>query len=213
MSDGVGRRAELRRRFRFSCQGINSVCSLEYHSHITSSHCKHFGSRWLSSVDYTQIIVQLFRPSLSLRLPSISPSHSHSLSRSLAHTGSLPLSLQRTHTQWLRDSVSVAGMLFWFFILNVQTLVSETDTFLYHRRTALLIFQFFWFIGKACVKKSYTMLGLDVCEFGGQFLELLWLTVCYRGERCVYFVLSVNYSKMIQSWESGIVALFCMYQL
>ncbi|XP_016405904.1 rho GDP-dissociation inhibitor 2-like [Sinocyclocheilus rhinocerous] len=25
------------------------------------------------------------------------------------------------------------------------------------------------------------MLGLDVCEFGGQFLELLWLTVCYRG--------------------------------
>lgn len=26
------------------------------------------------------------------------------------------------------------------------------------------------------------MLGLDVCELGGQFLELLWLTVCYRGE-------------------------------
>lgn len=25
------------------------------------------------------------------------------------------------------------------------------------------------------------MLGLDVCEFGGQVLELLWLTVCYRG--------------------------------
>ncbi|KAG5279391.1 hypothetical protein AALO_G00077290 [Alosa alosa] len=25
------------------------------------------------------------------------------------------------------------------------------------------------------------MLGMDVCEFGGQFLELLWLTVCYRG--------------------------------
>ncbi len=27
-----------------------------------------------------------------------------------------------------------------------------------------------------------TMLGLDVCEFGGQVLELLWITVCYRGE-------------------------------
>lgn len=27
-----------------------------------------------------------------------------------------------------------------------------------------------------------TMLGLDVCEFGGQVLELLWLTMCYRGE-------------------------------
>lgn len=26
------------------------------------------------------------------------------------------------------------------------------------------------------------MLGLDVCEFGGQMLELLWLTMCYRGE-------------------------------
>ncbi|XP_067088959.1 rho GDP-dissociation inhibitor 3 isoform X1 [Osmerus mordax] len=25
------------------------------------------------------------------------------------------------------------------------------------------------------------MLGLDVCEFGGQVLELLWLTMCYRG--------------------------------
>ncbi|MGH0188227.1 UNVERIFIED_CONTAM: hypothetical protein FKN15_028643 [Acipenser sinensis] len=25
------------------------------------------------------------------------------------------------------------------------------------------------------------MLGLDVCEFGGQLLELMWLTVCYRG--------------------------------
>ncbi|XP_068435543.1 rho GDP-dissociation inhibitor 3 [Clinocottus analis] len=25
------------------------------------------------------------------------------------------------------------------------------------------------------------MLGVDVCEFGGQVLELLWLTVCYRG--------------------------------
>ncbi|KAK0131549.1 Rho GDP-dissociation inhibitor 2 [Merluccius polli] len=25
-----------------------------------------------------------------------------------------------------------------------------------------------------------TMLGLDVCEFGGQVLELLWLTMCYR---------------------------------
>ncbi|TRY90739.1 hypothetical protein DNTS_004508 [Danionella cerebrum] len=24
---------------------------------------------------------------------------------------------------------------------------------------------------------------LDVCEFGGQFLELLWLTVCYRGSK------------------------------
>ncbi|KAL4659083.1 rho GDP-dissociation inhibitor 2-like isoform X1 [Arapaima gigas] len=24
------------------------------------------------------------------------------------------------------------------------------------------------------------MLGLDMCELGGQFLELLWLTVCYR---------------------------------
>ncbi|KAJ4931933.1 hypothetical protein JOQ06_010369 [Pogonophryne albipinna] len=24
------------------------------------------------------------------------------------------------------------------------------------------------------------MLGLDVCEFGGQVLELLWLTMCYR---------------------------------
>uniref|UniRef100_A0A8D3A629 Rho GDP dissociation inhibitor (GDI) gamma n=1 Tax=Scophthalmus maximus TaxID=52904 RepID=A0A8D3A629_SCOMX len=26
-----------------------------------------------------------------------------------------------------------------------------------------------------------TMLGLDVCEVGGQVLELLWLTMCYRG--------------------------------
>ncbi|PWA33299.1 hypothetical protein CCH79_00013642 [Gambusia affinis] len=25
------------------------------------------------------------------------------------------------------------------------------------------------------------MLGLDVCEFGGQVLELLWLTMCYKG--------------------------------
>uniref|UniRef100_A0A3Q3WVJ5 Uncharacterized protein n=1 Tax=Mola mola TaxID=94237 RepID=A0A3Q3WVJ5_MOLML len=25
------------------------------------------------------------------------------------------------------------------------------------------------------------MLGVDVCEFGGQMLELLWLTMCYRG--------------------------------
>ncbi|KAM8724874.1 rho GDP-dissociation inhibitor 3 [Acanthopagrus latus] len=25
------------------------------------------------------------------------------------------------------------------------------------------------------------MLGVDVCEFGGQVLELLWLTMCYRG--------------------------------
>ncbi|XP_068606175.1 rho GDP-dissociation inhibitor 3 [Brachionichthys hirsutus] len=25
------------------------------------------------------------------------------------------------------------------------------------------------------------MLGVDACEFGGQVLELLWLTVCYRG--------------------------------
>ncbi|KAM9394150.1 rho GDP-dissociation inhibitor 3 [Pholidichthys leucotaenia] len=25
------------------------------------------------------------------------------------------------------------------------------------------------------------MLGLDVCEFGGQVLDLLWLTVCYGG--------------------------------
>ncbi|XP_042168887.1 rho GDP-dissociation inhibitor 3-like, partial [Oncorhynchus tshawytscha] len=25
------------------------------------------------------------------------------------------------------------------------------------------------------------MLGLDVCEFGGQVLELLWLTMCYQG--------------------------------
>ncbi|MGH0151491.1 UNVERIFIED_CONTAM: hypothetical protein FKN15_034978 [Acipenser sinensis] len=25
------------------------------------------------------------------------------------------------------------------------------------------------------------MLGMDVCEFGGQLLELMWLTVCYRG--------------------------------
>ncbi|XP_076025644.1 rho GDP-dissociation inhibitor 1-like [Genypterus blacodes] len=25
------------------------------------------------------------------------------------------------------------------------------------------------------------MLGFDVCEFGGQVLELLWLTMCYRG--------------------------------
>ncbi|XP_034567111.1 rho GDP-dissociation inhibitor 3 [Notolabrus celidotus] len=25
------------------------------------------------------------------------------------------------------------------------------------------------------------MLGLDVCEFGGQVLEVLWLTMCYRG--------------------------------
>ncbi|XP_061838101.1 rho GDP-dissociation inhibitor 2-like [Nerophis lumbriciformis] len=25
------------------------------------------------------------------------------------------------------------------------------------------------------------MLGLDVCEFGGQVLQLLWLTMCYRG--------------------------------
>ncbi|XP_031176809.2 rho GDP-dissociation inhibitor 3 isoform X1 [Sander lucioperca] len=25
------------------------------------------------------------------------------------------------------------------------------------------------------------MLGLDVCEFGGQVLEMLWLTMCYRG--------------------------------
>uniref|UniRef100_UPI0037E8F3E2 rho GDP-dissociation inhibitor 3 n=1 Tax=Semicossyphus pulcher TaxID=241346 RepID=UPI0037E8F3E2 len=25
------------------------------------------------------------------------------------------------------------------------------------------------------------MLGLDVCEFGGQVLELLWLTMCYGG--------------------------------
>ncbi|XP_008328362.1 rho GDP-dissociation inhibitor 1-like isoform X2 [Cynoglossus semilaevis] len=25
------------------------------------------------------------------------------------------------------------------------------------------------------------MLGLDACEFGGQVLELLWLTMCYRG--------------------------------
>ncbi|XP_077412753.1 rho GDP-dissociation inhibitor 3 isoform X2 [Vanacampus margaritifer] len=26
-----------------------------------------------------------------------------------------------------------------------------------------------------------SMLGLDACEFGGQVLELLWLTMCYRG--------------------------------
>lgn len=32
------------------------------------------------------------------------------------------------------------------------------------------------------------MLGLDVCEFGGQVLELLWLTVCYRGEAVDEFV-------------------------
>ncbi|TWW69591.1 rho GDP-dissociation inhibitor 2-like [Takifugu flavidus] len=25
------------------------------------------------------------------------------------------------------------------------------------------------------------MLGVDACEFGGQVLELLWLTMCYRG--------------------------------
>ncbi|XP_015800938.1 rho GDP-dissociation inhibitor 3 [Nothobranchius furzeri] len=25
------------------------------------------------------------------------------------------------------------------------------------------------------------MLGLDVCEFGGQVLELLWISMCYRG--------------------------------
>ncbi|XP_068193313.1 rho GDP-dissociation inhibitor 3 [Antennarius striatus] len=25
------------------------------------------------------------------------------------------------------------------------------------------------------------MMGVDTCEFGGQVLELLWLTVCYRG--------------------------------
>ncbi|XP_029997884.1 rho GDP-dissociation inhibitor 3 [Sphaeramia orbicularis] len=25
------------------------------------------------------------------------------------------------------------------------------------------------------------MLGMDVCEFGGQVLELLWITMCYRG--------------------------------
>ncbi|XP_047427271.1 rho GDP-dissociation inhibitor 3 [Mugil cephalus] len=25
------------------------------------------------------------------------------------------------------------------------------------------------------------MLGVDVCEFGGQVLELLWLSMCYRG--------------------------------
>ncbi|XP_034750034.1 rho GDP-dissociation inhibitor 3 isoform X1 [Etheostoma cragini] len=25
------------------------------------------------------------------------------------------------------------------------------------------------------------MLGLDVCEFGGQVLDMLWLTMCYRG--------------------------------
>uniref|UniRef100_A0A0E9W045 Uncharacterized protein n=1 Tax=Anguilla anguilla TaxID=7936 RepID=A0A0E9W045_ANGAN len=29
------------------------------------------------------------------------------------------------------------------------------------------------------------MLGLDVCELGGQILELLWLTVCYKGENLI----------------------------
>lgn len=29
------------------------------------------------------------------------------------------------------------------------------------------------------------MLGPDACEFGGQLLELLWLALCYRGERGV----------------------------
>ncbi|XP_040296435.1 rho GDP-dissociation inhibitor 2-like isoform X1 [Bufo bufo] len=27
---------------------------------------------------------------------------------------------------------------------------------------------------------KWEMLGVDVCEFGGQLLELMWLTVCYR---------------------------------
>jgi len=46
------------------------------------------------------------------------------------------------------------------------------------------------FFGGNLVEKSLlTMLGLDVCEFGGQFLELLWLTVCYRGEDA--FMLSI----------------------
>ena len=45
------------------------------------------------------------------------------------------------------------------------------------------------------------MLGTDVCEFGGQFLELLWLTVCYRGEK--FFVIFYFYLKIVfylHSW-------------
>lgn len=47
----------------------------------------------------------------------------------------------------------------------------------------------FFFVGNLVEKSLLTMLGLDVCEFGGQFLELLWLTVCYRGEDA--FILSI----------------------
>lgn len=46
-----------------------------------------------------------------------------------------------------------------------------------------------FFVGNLVEKSLLTMLGLDVCEFGGQFLELLWLTVCYRGEDA--FMLSI----------------------
>lgn len=44
-----------------------------------------------------RLFVHFFRPSLSLCLPSISSAHSHSLSRSLDHTGSLPLSPANPH--------------------------------------------------------------------------------------------------------------------
>ncbi|OCT61783.1 hypothetical protein XELAEV_18047812mg [Xenopus laevis] len=30
------------------------------------------------------------------------------------------------------------------------------------------------------LRSKTEMLGLDVCEFGGQLLQLMWLTVCYR---------------------------------
>ncbi|XP_061556647.1 rho GDP-dissociation inhibitor 3 isoform X2 [Phycodurus eques] len=33
----------------------------------------------------------------------------------------------------------------------------------------------------AAPQQTGSMLGLDACEFGGQVLELLWLTMCYRG--------------------------------
>lgn len=57
------------------------------------------------------------------------------------------------------------------------------DTFLlYHRRCAFWNFLGCHFLGNLVEKSLLTMLGLDVCEFGGQFLELLWITVCYRGE-------------------------------
>lgn len=143
--------------------GINSVCRLEYRSHITASlptlQPQPVFQRGLST-DHLCIRSLPYFLSLSLTycLSTISPSLSLSLSLTLS------LSLYPTHTQWfciLFFLVAVERMLLWILFLYIYVCVLETD-FSVPQEVCFLDFFFYpdFFCGKPCGKELTHNVGL-----------------------------------------------------